>query len=193
MISAIVLAAGQSTRMGEQKMLLPWGQTTVISKVVATLWEAGIVDIHVVTGGTQSEVKKLLPGYKVSFVFNRDYQNGEMLTSIQVGLQDLGHEPDATLIVLGDQPQIEGQVVKTITGRFRSTRNPIIVPSYKMRRGHPWLLAKPYWPEVLELTPPSTLRDFLNAHQDKIDYINVASPSILQDLDTQSDYDRYKP
>ncbi len=192
MIAAIVLAAGLSTRMGTQKMLLPWGKTTVIGKVLDTLGEAGISEIRLVTGGTHAELGRLLQESNVKLVFNKDFANGEMLTSAKVGLRELGDAVEAILVVLGDQPQIEASVIIKITEHFDATHHPIIVPSYKMHRGHPWLLGKAYWQEVLALEPPLTLRDFLDDHQDLIDYVNVESPSILLDLDTRQDYDRFK-
>lgn len=193
MISAIVLAAGMSTRMGTSKMLLPWGNTTVIGKVVHTLSQAGITDIRVVAGGTYNELKKILVDSDVQVLINRNFTNGEMLTSIQVGLDGIGKAFEAILVVLGDQPQIETQVVQILLDRYVATRNSIIVPSYKMHRGHPWLLGKSHWQEIKELKSPLTLHDFLNQHNKIIDYVNVNTPSILQDLDTQTDYLKFKP
>lgn len=193
MISAIVLAAGQSTRMGADKMLLPWGATTVIDNVIATLQEAGVGDIHVVTGGTDLKVRKALSGRDVSYIVNPDYQNGEMLNSIQTGLRSLGENTEAILVVLGDQPHIEVQIIQIICERYLATRHAIIVPSYRMHRGHPWLVSKAYWNEILELKPPLTLNDFLNNHSEEIEYVIVNTPSILQDLDTRKDYLKHKP
>ena len=193
MITAIVLAAGLSTRMGAQKMTLAWGRSTVIGTVIQTLTDAGIVDICVITGELHPELGTLLKEYKVNLVNNKDYKNGEMLTSIQVGLRELKKDTDAVLIILGDQPQIESKVVKIIIERYQSTRHSLIVPSYKMHRGHPWLVGKEYWGEIQALTSPCTMRDFLNMHAEKIDYVTVDSASILQDLDTQQDYERYNP
>jgi len=193
MISAIVLAAGQSTRMGEYKMLLPWGQTSVIGHVVSTLLEAGVNDVYAVTGGHQIELKEALKENKIKYLYNQDFENGEMLTSVQVGLNGLGDECDAALIVLGDQPQIESRVVREIVESYLSTHHKIIVPSYKMHRGHPWLIEKLFWKDILNLLPPQTLRNFLNMHYEVIDYLNVETPSVLQDLDTKNDYSHYKP
>jgi len=193
MISAIILAAGQSTRMGQQKMLLPWGQTTVIGKIVSTILQAGVIDIHLVTGESHNKLEKILIEFKIEFIFNKDYSNGEMLTSFQVGLTGVGVETEAALVVLGDQPQIESNIVQAIVDRYISTHHPIIVPSYNMHRGHPWLIEKSYWKEIFNLMPPHTLRDFLTMHNEVIDYINVETPSIIQDLDTQKDYSKYKP
>jgi molybdenum cofactor cytidylyltransferase len=193
MISAIVLAAGLSTRMKAQKLLLPWGRTCVIGQVVATLKAAGMDEIVLVTGGLHEKLQEILKGSGLRFIYNQEYANGEMLTSIQVGLRALRREIEAAMIVLGDQPQIELSVVTEILNRFQSTRKAIIVPSYRMHRGHPWLLGKPYWQEVLSLKPPLTLREFLHDHEAAVDYLVVNSPSILQDLDTKDEYSKFKP
>jgi molybdenum cofactor cytidylyltransferase len=193
MISAIVLAAGLSTRMKAQKLLLPWGRTCVIGQVVATLKAAGMDEIVLVTGGLHEKLQEILKGSGLRFIYNQEYANGEMLTSIQVGLRALRREIEAAMIVLGDQPQIELSVVTDILNRFQSTRKAIIVPSYRMHRGHPWLLGKPYWQEVLSLKPPLTLREFLHDHEAAVDYLVVNSPSILQDLDTKDEYSKFKP
>ncbi len=193
MISAIILAAGQSKRMGQPKLLMPWGKTCVIGQVLSILREAGVDDIHVVTGGLQSELKEALKEYEVDFLFNKDFADGEMLMSVKVGLRGLGGETDASLIVLGDQPQIESRIVRAIVEESNAKHSMIIVPSYNMHRGHPWLVEKSYWPEILNLNPPMTMQKFLSVHDNAIDYIAVDTASVIQDLDTQTDYSQYKP
>jgi molybdenum cofactor cytidylyltransferase len=193
MISAVVLAAGQSTRMGQQKMLLPWGDSTVIGKVVATLLDGGVSDILVVAGALQERLEEELEGYQINYITNRNYLNGEMLTSVQVGIRGLGIETEAALLVLGDQPQIESRVVEAIIKCYQSTQHQIIVPSYEMKRGHPILIGRSLWNKLLELNTPNTLRDFVNSYHEMIDYLIVETPSVLQDLDTPNDYTQYKP
>jgi molybdenum cofactor cytidylyltransferase len=146
-----------------------------------------------VTGGAQSELKEVLKDYKINYLFNKDFAKGEMLLSVKVGLSGQGDESKAALIVLGDQPQIETEIVQEIVERYLSTQHKIIVPSYKMHRGHPWLVDKSYWQEILQLNPPFTLQNFLNMHNEAIDYITVDKPSVMQDLDTQTDYTHFKP
>ncbi len=85
-ISAIIPAAGQSKRMGQPKLLLPWGSTTVLGKVIETVQAAGIEDILVVTGGARNEVEKIITNYKVRMVYNENFEHEEMLGSIQLGL-----------------------------------------------------------------------------------------------------------
>jgi molybdenum cofactor cytidylyltransferase len=192
-IGAVVLAAGRSTRMGMPKMALPWDDTTVIGQVVRTLLSASIREILVVTGGAQDEVRDALQGLPVDEVYNPHYQKGEMLSSLQVGLSSLGNHLEATLVVLGDQPQIQLHVVKALVQVYASDHPSLVVPSYQMRRGHPWLVDRSLWPFVLALKYPDTLRDFLNEHQSSISYVSVDSPTILQDLDTPGDYQKYRP
>ncbi|OGO12559.1 MAG: hypothetical protein A2Y53_09055 [Chloroflexi bacterium RBG_16_47_49] len=193
MISAIVLAAGQSFRMGQPKMMLPWGKTTVIGKVTATLLEAGLDDLHLVVGGNQKELNEALRRFQVQFVFNPDFANGEMISSVQVGIRSLLGNSEAALIVLGDQPQLEVSVVQTIIEIYITNRSKIIVPSYQMHRGHPCLIDKSLWGQLLDLKPPHTLRDYLNQYQDDILYVNVDTPSVIQDLDTPDDYKKFYP
>jgi molybdenum cofactor cytidylyltransferase len=193
MISAVVLAAGQSKRMGQNKMLLPWGVSTVIDYIISTLLDAGVEDIHIVVGGLRKHLSKALRNYQLKIIYNKDYRNGEMLTSIKLGIQSLPDETEAALIVLGDQPQIDASIVQAILKRYSSSMSQLIVPSYKMKRGHPLLIARPLWNSLLKTTSPMTLRDFLELNNKLIDYLVVDNQSVVQDMDTPDDYFRYKP
>lgn len=192
MISAIVLAAGASKRMGEPKMLMPWGKSTVLQTIISTLQAASVNDILVVTGGARQQVEMLV-GKTVQTVFNSEYEKGEMLSSIQLGLSAKMHEASAALICLGDQPQVKERTVRSVCEAFLHNKARIVVPSYEMQRGHPWLIARPLWDEFLALKPPRTPRDFLKKHAGKIQYVTVDTPSIIEDLDTPEDYLKYKP
>ena len=120
-ITAILLAAGESRRMGQPKMLLPWGETTVLGQVVS-MFSAGLSlginqridpesEILVVTGGAralvETEVARLAERYPLRIVYNPNYALGGMVSSIQAGLAALGPGIPAALIGLGDQPQVK--------------------------------------------------------------------------------------
>lgn len=207
MISAIILAAGQSKRMGQPKMLLPWGNGTVLTHVLSVFREADVEDILVVTGGAREQVDELVANLRVRTVFNEAFQTGEMLSSIQCGIRALAPPPlsqsplgtlrgergaAAVLIGLGDQPQVQTGSVRNVCEAFLETKSNLIVPSYRMRRGHPWLIAHPLWDELLRMTPPQSPRDFLNAHAADIHYVNVDDPNILADLDTPEEYRKWQ-
>jgi len=189
-IAAVVLAAGMSTRMGNPKMILPWGKSSIIGTVVSTLITAGLKQIVVVTGGSSSEVEKALEGFPSQIVFNPFYENGEMLCSIQIGLSALPTKTHAALMVLGDQPQMQIDVVQSVVKAYQTEQATLIFPSYQMRRGHPWLVDHSFWPGILALTPPATMRDFVQDNARSIHYMNVTTPTILADLDTPEDYKR---
>lgn len=191
MITAIILAAGESKRMGQPKMLLPWGETTVISHVITVFRNAGVEDILVVTGG--ADIEDAISRHKVRMVYNKNFANGEMLSSIQCGIRALKRQTQAVLIGLGDQPQVQERSVQLVCRKFLNSKANIVVPSYNMRRGHPWLITRPLWDDLLNLEYPHTPRDFLNAHSDDIQYVNMNSPDILADLDTPEDYQRWQP
>ncbi|HEY2981942.1 MAG TPA: nucleotidyltransferase family protein [Anaerolineales bacterium] len=194
MISAIILAAGESKRMGRQKMLLPWGTDSVLGHVISVFQAAGIDDILVVTGSAHERVVSHLAGRaNVRTVFNANYAEGEMLSSIQCGLAASGPGTSAALIGLGDQPQVQKTTVERVCTAFRDRECVLVVPSYHMRRGHPWLIARSLWSRLADLGPPQTARDFLNSNASEIEYVNIDSPSLIEDLDTPGDYRRFNP
>lgn len=191
-VYAVVLAAGESKRMGQPKMLLPWGRNTVLETVLAVLQAGGVTEILVVTGGARQQVEALV-GEKARTVHNPNFSRGEMLSSLQTGLSTLGTDAQAALIALGDQPQIREETVRLILDKYQRTKTPLIVPSYQKQRGHPWLVAGSLWDKILEMHFPESPREFLNRHAGEIQYIEVDTSTILQDLDTPQDYLEARP
>lgn len=197
MISAIILAAGESKRMGQPKMLLKWGKTTVLEHVISVFANAGVENIVVVTGAAREDVEAAISQLKndhpVRSVFNEGFLTGEMLSSIQCGLRELRDGVSrAALIALGDQPQVREGSVRRVCKMFKETGSPLVVPSYHMRRGHPWLAERSLWDEILAMRAPQTPRDFLNSHADQINYVEVDDEGILADLDTPEQYQAYE-
>jgi molybdenum cofactor cytidylyltransferase len=196
MISAVILAAGESKRMGQPKMLLPWGDVTVLGQVISTYQAAGVTDVLVVTGGAREQVDGIARQHGARSVFNEQFASGEMLASLQCGLRFLSVQSagaEAALIGLGDQPQVQAGAVRQICETFRKRQARLIVPSYQMRRGHPWLVERSLWEGLLELEPPQSARDFLNRHAPGILYVEMDTASILADLDTPQDYQNARP
>ncbi len=192
-IGAVILAAGSSRRMGRPKLLLPWGDTTVIGQVAKVICAAGVAETVIVTGRMSEAVRAATVADGVRWVHNPAYEQTEMLHSLQIGLREISNTQDACLIVLGDQPQIELNVVTQVLQSYRENPCPILIPSYQLRRGHPWLVHCKLWDELLALPADASLRIFLNRHVDEICYLNVTTPSVLMDLDTPEDYLHSKP
>jgi molybdenum cofactor cytidylyltransferase len=187
-IGAIVLAAGQSSRMGQPKVLLPWDGKTILEHIIAQLSLAKIDEIVVVTGFYADEVRKLMHPTGTRTIHNRAHKTGEMLSSLQTGLKALPHHIAATLIVLGDQPHLQPKVIGRVLKAYAEGAGHIVAPSYQMRRGHPILIDRRYWAELLALEKGGAPRDVINAHQDEIAYVTVDTDSVLQDVDTPADY-----
>jgi molybdenum cofactor cytidylyltransferase len=193
MISAVVFAAGRSVRMGQPKMILPWGKINVIGQVIHILLQSSVDEILVVTGSGHEQVEQALQGLPVRLVYNTEHEKKEMLSSAQAGLGSLGDVVGAALFVLGDQPQIELEVVERVLAEYRKTEAPLVVPSYQMRRGHPWILDRSLWPSVFNMEPPESLRDLVRNQASSIHYVTVDTPTVIQDLDTPQDYQQFRP
>jgi len=192
-IAAIVLAAGQSRRMGRPKLTLPWGNRTVIEQVITILLESGIREIVVVSGGYRELLEEVLAPYPVSMIYNPNFKQSEMTESLKTGIQKLSETTQAFLVVLGDQPSIDAAVIRQVVARYQEEGPKLVIPSYNMRRGHPWLIDRSLWNDLLSLNPEETMRDFLNRNQKGIQYEVVDNPEILMDIDTPEDYDRFRP
>ncbi len=194
-VAAVVLAAGLSRRMGQPKVLLPWTeQKTIIEHIVEQLIRSRIDPITVVTGHHADEVKSLVKPLGCKVVFNRAYRTGEMLSSLKAGLRALPENIAAAMIVLGDQPRLDPRVIHQVMTAYAENASVIVAPSFEMRRGHPIIISRRLWPELLALRGDAQPRDVINAHADQITYVNVNTDSILRDVDTPQDYneERYR-
>ncbi len=190
MISAFVPAAGLSSRMGGElpKPLLPWGASTVLGTVIGRLAAAGVEEIIVVTGHRAAAVEAALAGLAARCVHNPAYASGEMLSSIQAGLAAAQPASRGALLALADQPQMELAVVQQVLQAFAADDQALVIPSYAMRRGHPIMLPRRLWAEVLALPTGATLRTVIQRHAAAIRYVEVETPSVLADLDTPEQY-----
>jgi molybdenum cofactor cytidylyltransferase len=171
------------------KPLLPWGASTVIGAVASTLLRAGIDDVLVITGHRREAVEVALADHPVRCIHNPAYAHGEMLSSIQAGLAAANPVSAGALLALADQPQMQLAVVNQVLRAFDdSGGQALVIPSYAMRRGHPILLPRWLWHEVLALPPGDTLRSVIQRHASAIRYVEVDTASVLTDLDTPEQY-----
>ncbi|MBI5029370.1 MAG: nucleotidyltransferase family protein [Chloroflexi bacterium] len=189
MISAIVLGAGLSQRMGTLKQLLPFGNHTVIEQVVSVLSTCTIDEIVVVLGHRHAEIAQVLSKWHVQVSLNPRYIDG-MLASLQHGWRNVHPATNAVMHVLGDQPQLEPSVVEQLVTAYRAKNDGIFIPTFGGRRGHPILLDAQIRKEILALDQGATMRDVMRAHIDDIHTLSVNTDSILRDMDTWDDYQR---
>ncbi|MCX6575924.1 MAG: nucleotidyltransferase family protein [Candidatus Aminicenantes bacterium] len=187
MIWAIVLAAGESRRMGQPKLLLPFGRSTIIETVVQSLMESSLDGILVVLGHRGQGILDKLKNYAVETTVNPHYQRG-MLSSVQWGFRKLPRDAGAALVILGDQPGVSAQTIDLIIGAFKSRDKGIVLPTYKDSGGHPLLVDIKYRREIRSLDPAVGLRSLLSRHPDDILRVEVRDTSVLQDIDNPGDY-----
>ena len=188
----LILAAGRSERMGEPKLNLPWGKTTVLGQVVKSLAEGGLRRIYIVINPLRMpEMPHEMFNVEITWIENPEAETGEMLKSIQTGLSALPEDVQNVLIALGDQPTIRIDVVKIMLQTIQETEETLIFPSYRMKRGHPWVVNKQYWPEIRDLKSFDTPRTFIQAHANKIHYVNFDFEP-PEDMDTPEMYHRLK-
>ena len=140
MICAVVLAAGYSSRMGRQKLLLPFGGKTVIAHIVDQILASSVKEIYVVVGHQGKRIEQELSKRPVSIVHNPNYKSG-MLSSVRCGLCAVPQQCMAILVVLGDQTSVTTALVDRMIQSFAATEKRILIPLYQGRRGHPILFS----------------------------------------------------
>lgn len=193
LISALILAAGLSRRMGTNKLLLPFGEHTVLEQVVSVLQACPLEEMVVVTGHQREQIEEVLSRHGAKhgglrFIYNTNYAAGDMLSSIQAGLAAMRSSCNAALIALGDQPHIKQPVVEQVIAAHAP--GIVVIPSFNRRGGHPILIDRTCWPEILALPYGASLRDLFHAHTDWLRHVDVDTETILRDLDTPEDYRR---
>lgn len=189
MISAVVLAAGLSRRMGVQKVLLPFGGKSVIAHIVDQLLASKVDKVCVVTGHQAERIREELSSRPVSIVDNPDYESG-MLSSVRCGLRALPQQCKGVLVALGDQPSITSKLVNLMIQSFSASGRRILVPCYDGKRGHPILFSAHYRQEILTDYGDVGLRGLLHAHPDEVFELTVSTAAVLSDMDVPEDYRR---
>ena len=194
MIAAVLLAAGESRRMGSPKLALPWrGEGSLIAALANTFVAAAAAPVIVVTGGDRQAVERTLDPEKIQPVFNPDYASSEMLGSIQAGLGALEDEAiEAAFICPGDLPFLQVETVRGLRQTWERRRSRILAPSFERRRGHPVLFVRALWPEILALEAGETLRDYMHRRSEWIEYMETKDAGVLKDIDTPADYEEAK-
>lgn len=186
---AVVLAAGESRRMGEPKLLLPFKGKTIIEKVLENILSSRVQRVVVVVGAIREKIERRIQNFPVYTTYNPSFRQG-MLSSVQRGIDFLPHESQAALVFLGDQPSIPSEVVDRVMEVFLKTPQGIAVPVYQNKRGHPIVIDLKYREEVKNLNPKKGLRDLTHKQTEDICEVEVDNPGILRDIDDRKDYRR---
>ena len=186
-VAAILLAAGQSKRMGAFKPLLPFGEKTVIECCIDYLQSGGVETIVVVLCHRAEAIREKLKGMQVRFALNPD-PDSEMSASIACGVRELPANCQATLIAPTDYPAIPSDVVAALINSWRTRAAKLLAPKYEGGGGHPVLVDLCFRDQLLSLDPQRGLRSLFDEHREQVLRVPVDSPFIARDIDTWEDY-----
>ncbi len=187
-VSALLLAAGSSRRMGQTKQLLPLGDKPVIRHCVGTLLAAGVPDIVVVAGREKDGITGALLGLPVTLAVNAA-QESDMAESARIGLTSCDPSSSGVLICLADHPLVMPGTVAALILEHRLSPHRIIIPCCAGRRGHPSLFP---FSVAREVFMGGTLRDIVRKEGERVMLMDTEDEGVLLDMDTPADYERLK-
>ncbi len=185
-VSAVVLAAGLSTRMGAVKALVPVGGKPMLEHVLAALRQSQVDEIIVVLGHSAEQIQQTVSFQNARVVINDAYREG-LSTSLRAGLASIDPAARAALIVLADQPFLKPETIDRLIAEYRSKQPEIVLPLYNGIRGNPVLLDRSVFAEVFTLTGDVGFRAIFGTHTRAILKVDVEDPGVLVDLDTRED------
>lgn len=185
MVSAVVLAAGASTRMGSQKLLLPLGGEPIVRRTVREVCAAGFDDVLVVVGHEHEKVVAALDGLSIRHVVNDEYRTG-MGSSFRSAVEQL-EGSEAAMFALGDQPFVTALEYLSVLTTYRQRTPGIVSARFGEVTAPPHLFSRAFFPELARLTHGA--RSVLQRHGDQTIVLHFPS-DLLQDIDTPEDYER---
>jgi molybdenum cofactor cytidylyltransferase len=189
MISAVILSAGESSRMGRPKALLPIDGQTFIEKIVGALKQTSASRVIVVLGHNAEEMRRRIELLPVEILINPDYKLGQ-LSSLQIAVRRLQAENDCDgmLVHLVDHPYIDAKLVERMIASFHASGKLIIVPRHGGKRGHPVIFARALFDELLGAPVDQGAKAVVNAHDAETLEIDTADEGIILDIDTPELY-----
>jgi molybdenum cofactor cytidylyltransferase len=183
-VAAILLAAGQSRRMGSCKQLLPLGEGRVIDRCLEALLTGGIGEVAVVVAENGDAVAAAAREYPVRVVVNRE-PDGDMSSSVRCGRDALSAAGSGVIVSLCDYPLVSAATIAALIAAHGESPGSIIMPCHGGRRGHPLLFSRPI---LDELTDDLILRDLVRRDPGRLRCFDVDDPGVLLDMDTPEDY-----
>ena len=191
MISAIVPAAGLSSRMGQNKLLMPFGDKSLIEHAVDALKASDVDEIVVVLGHEADQVRSRLERRRVNFVHNPDYREG-LSTSVRTGMSAVAKGADAIMIYLADQPLIQPDEISRLIQAFAAAKRAgksIVVPFFENRRGNPVILDASYRAMVLDIVGDVGCRRIIRRYPEQVFAVQMQTDHVVRDVDTLEDFE----
>jgi molybdenum cofactor cytidylyltransferase len=189
MIVAVILSAGESSRMGRPKALLPIGGQKFIERIVGVLAQSRAGRMIVVLGHHADEMRRQIEHLPIDIVVNPDYKSGQ-LSSLQAAIRRIQNDDrcDGMLVHLVDHPFIDAVLVDAMIERFYETKKLIVVPRHKEKRGHPVIFSRDLFEELLSAPADQGAKAVVNAHRKETLEIEWQDEGITLDIDTPELY-----
>ncbi|MBS1251959.1 MAG: Nicotine blue oxidoreductase [Anaerolineales bacterium] len=191
-VSGVLLAAGESTRMGEGcvKQLLPFDGEPLVRRTACEALASCLCEVVVVVGFASDEVRQALAGLDVRVVDNPDYRAGQS-TSVRAGLAAVDPAADAAMFLPVDHPFLTAHVIDRLIAAYQDAEGAIVLPVYENRRGAPVLLDRSIFPELAQLTGDEGGRQIFQQYAGKIVTVPLDSERPLLDVDTPEAYQEF--
>ena len=186
-LSAVVLAAGESKRMPEPKLLLRFGDSTILERSIDNLLSSKVSELTVVLGHKAGQMKKCIGRRPVTLIVNPAYYKG-MSTSLVAGLGLVSDESSGIMIALADQPLVDSETINLLIEAFTTSDKGIVIPVYQGRRGNPVIFANRYKDELLKVEGDKGGREVIKQHPDDVLEVNVNCEGVCIDIDTEDAY-----
>ena len=188
-IAGIILAAGASSRMGDDKALLLWHNRSFLEHLLAALRNAPVDLVRVVLGANADEVQRRIALGAGQVVVNPDWQKG-MLSSLTAGLDSLPPDTESAIVCLVDHPCISSRLIQALIANFRATRKPIVIPTYQGRRGHPVLFAASLFDELRAAPPDIGARHVVRQHATDVLEVPTDEEGVMLNINDPAAYEK---
>lgn len=190
MLSIIVLAAGLSTRFGRNKLLYAIGGIPMIKRVVQCAIQSEADEVVVVLGHQSELVRQTLRGLSCRFVVNHRFWEGQS-SSVKKGITSVKKHADAVLILPGDIAYLTPRSINAVIREYQKKRGPIVVAAHEDKIGHPILIDRSLFNEVMKISEhTSGLKLLFDRHGSKITRVEVESSEVIIDIDTPADLEK---
>lgn len=188
-LTALILAAGYSSRMGDFKPLLPLNGKPVIAQTISSFHEAGITDIRVVVGYRANDLLPILDRLGVETIINERYDYG-MFSSVLAGLSTFNSGVEGFFLLPGDIPLVKSQTINKLITKYELSHYSVFYPTYQGKRGHPPLITRPCFNQILAQDFFGNLRSVLREFENQSCDVECTDQGIVMDMDTPDDYQR---
>jgi molybdenum cofactor cytidylyltransferase len=189
-LAAVILAAGESRRMGAPKALVPYRGSTFVEHLLEVTRHTRVGLTRIVVGAHADAIREKLSSHAAAIVVNQDWAKGQ-LSSIQTAIRSLPEEGSCGMILCPvDHPIVSAALVARLIAEFDSSGKAIILPTYRERRGHPLIFRASLYPELLAASPEVGAREVVWAHADEISEVSTEEEGVILNINDPATLER---